>query len=537
MKKQTLSRYLQPAIILLWAMACFCFFQLAYKYHFYYQEQTQLFLNSTDYAASYLSRPAWMACLVGDFLTQFYYFTYAGPLILTLALATLGDLLRRSLERAGLSRWAFVAAIVGMTVVFVFCFNERYRLSSVIALIGGAAGFWLATLLCSGLPQVFRKKSSFSSVFSLLFLLCSPLVVYWCFGSGLWLYALLAVAALVFKREKRPAVGAAVALALVPLCGRVYTMTYADLYNSPMLGSLGKPGIAVDKELAVITEYGLGNHNRAAKLVEQEQTPTPTMKFYYNLVMAERDCLPDSLLKWTNNNLGTFAEISSDTPTLTIYSLNDLYWLLGDMTYTERAAMLANVFSPENRNVKMTKRLAEVNLVTGDRAAACKYLRLLAQTVAYRQWAEPLLRGDDAAALAPYHAKAALTNRLDTLQAGQNMHTVMMQLLDSNPKNTVALDYALCSLLLLKDIDGFKRDYDRYCMATQMPRAKKLYQEALCIWLAGKNATEEEWARYISDATVARRFVAYNQQRGSADFRDTYWYYFDRAPQISANTK
>ena len=30
------------------------------------------------------------------------------------------------------------------------------------------------------------------------------------------------------------------------------------------------------------------------------------------------------------------------------------------------------------------------------------------------------------------------------------------------------------------------------------------------------------------------RFVQYNQQRGSAAFRDTYWYYFDKvkAPKI-----
>ena len=47
---------------------------------------------------------------------------------------------------------------------------------------------------------------------------------------------------------------------------------------------------------------------------------------------------------------------------------------------------------------------------------------------------------------------------------------VMMEVLDSNPDNTVALDYILCSTLLLKDMDNFKRDYDRYCIATGKPR-------------------------------------------------------------------
>jgi hypothetical protein len=103
----------------------------------------------------------------------------------------------------------------------------------------------------------------------------------------------------------------------------------------------------------------------------------------------------------------------------------------------------------------------------------------------------------------------------------------MVQLLDSNPDNEVALDYILCSTLLLKDITNFKRDYDRYCSAR--PRLKKLYQEALCIWLAGTKASEEEWLRYIRQNDVLQRFAQYNQQRGSAAFRDTYWYYFDTA--------
>ena len=47
--------------------------------------------------------------------------------------------------------------------------------------------------------------------------------------------------------------------------------------------------------------------------------------------------------------------------------------------------------------------------------------------------------------------------------------------------NIVALDYILCSDLLLKDISNFKRDYDRYCIDTGSPRLKTLYQQALCM--------------------------------------------------------
>ncbi len=41
------------------------------------QEQNQLFLFSWDYITTYLDKPGWLACLAGDFLTQFYYYRYA----------------------------------------------------------------------------------------------------------------------------------------------------------------------------------------------------------------------------------------------------------------------------------------------------------------------------------------------------------------------------------------------------------------------------------------------------------------------------
>jgi len=70
-------KHLLPYLcVFLWALVCYVFFQTTYAYHFFYQEQNQLFLLSWTYCADYLRRPAWLASLVGDFLTQFYYYRY-----------------------------------------------------------------------------------------------------------------------------------------------------------------------------------------------------------------------------------------------------------------------------------------------------------------------------------------------------------------------------------------------------------------------------------------------------------------------------
>ena len=458
MQKSRKKRLFPWLVLALWAIACWVFFQQCYSYHFFYKEQNQLFLLSADYISTY-EGAGWLARLVGDWLTQYYYYRYAGAAILSLVLLATGLMLYAGLTRLRLNFWlSLCLALVVMSIEAVFQWNYDFPLSGAVSLMGWA------------------------------------------------LFLLLAI-------RKRKAVTAIVSIVLIPLG--------IWFFGVPRTGKIGAPEWQIEKLLAVDNEYRFGNYDKVIRLVEQEEQPATEMKFFYNLVMAQRGQLPDQLLRFNPNELGTLHRIGPETPLYTIKNMNELYWVLGDMTFTERAAMMANVFSSTNRNVRMVKRLAECNIVSGDTLAARKYLRLLEQTVAYRDWARTAMQ-------APiYRQKALLRNQQDTLAVTDNAHFIMMQLLDSNPDNTVALDYMLCTELLLKDIVNFKRDYDRYC--TIRPRIKKLYQEALCIWLAGTEAPQEEWQRLITMPDILQRFLQYNQQRGNAAFKDTYWYYFDKA--------
>ena len=466
--KQFLSRYYHLAIILLWALACWCFFQFWYPYHFFFQEQNQLFLWSWDYISTYFFHGG-LSLLAGDFLTQFYYYLYIGAIILTLCLLIIGTLLYASLRNFKVTRFvALTLAVVVMTFVAVCHFSTSYHLSSTIAIMGWTLMLWLVSLM-----RDWKKR---------LMLL---------------------------------------ALALLP--------TYL-LFGLPEVKKLQAPDLILEKDFAADCEYYFGNYNKVIQMVEGEDRWTDQMLFFYNLSQAQRGELPDHLLKFTSNYLGSFEKIGPDTPMLTIRNMNELYWALGDMTFTERAAMMTNVFSPNNRNVRMMRRLAECNIVSGDSLAAEKYLRILDKTLVYSKWAKNIRKNGQQI----YREKMQLVNRHDTITITDNAHFLMMQLLDANSGNTIALDYILCSDLLLKDITNFKRDYDRYCIETGKPRLKPLYQEALCIWLAGTNAPQEEWEKYIQSTDVFERFKQYNQQRGSTQFKGSYWYYFDKgkAPEL-----
>ena len=103
-------------VMALWAIAFFVFFQFWYPYHFFFQEQNQLFLWSWDYISTY-NHNGGLALLLGDFLTQFYYYLYVGAIILTICLLLVGTLLYKALRNFKVGKMiALILALVVMTL-------------------------------------------------------------------------------------------------------------------------------------------------------------------------------------------------------------------------------------------------------------------------------------------------------------------------------------------------------------------------------------------------------------------------------------
>ncbi len=87
----------------------------------------------------------------------------------------------------------------------------------------------------------------------------------------------------------------------------------------------------------------------------------------------------------------------------------------------------------------------------------------------------------DKALLQQYIDKRPYLNTRDTLRLNDNCHTIMSELMESNPNNNIAINYMLCPDLLLKDMETFKHDYDAYYLKQQNVAYETLYQEALAI--------------------------------------------------------
>ena len=467
MTKTRFRHYGCYLLIALWGAVCWAFFQFCYPYHFFYQEQNQLFVLTRDEWYRYVSEGSgWLARWVGDFLTQFYYYLYVGAILLTICLLALGDVVRRALQGLGMRRgWAMALGIGVMTAEAWRHLWYAYPLSSTMTLLGYALAVWFASLLPT------RRR---------------------------WVRGVVLLIVLAFA-----------------YC----------LFGLPEKGKFRMPEMEMERYLAIDNEYYFGHDERVVELAKKDGGKLNISSFYYNLSNARLGRLPDGLLALQPVELGTLWQIGPETPVSIIRVMNELYYELGDMTYAERAAMMGNVFTRHNRNVRMVKRLAECNLVSGDSAAAEKYLRLLDHTLTYSQWAK-LARKNPV-----YARKSAYVNRADTLRLGDDARTILTELLDSNPNNDIALDYLLCHELVQRNVAMFKMYYDKYCMARQKPRIRPLYQQALLAWLASNHATEEEMLRYIQDESQLRNFNAYNAVRGTAaaaKWRETYWYYFDK---------
>ena len=361
---------------------------------------------SWDHVTTYLDKPGWLACLAGDFLTQFYYFRYAGPIILTLCILLTGYNIRCAVGMADIKgRWvAHSVAFIVMILLICFSFHYDYRLSSILAVAGGASVFRVSTSLLIS-TRMFIKKierrneqglflngSKIANWVSVISIFVSVFVCHWFFGYGVWVYGALTFASCIANIMMAGTYYRLAALIipffLLMLTKRLYYCDFQTIYTYPGIGKLAKPQLDQERTLAVDCKYYFGNYNQVINMVEKDKNPNQYMKFYHDLIMAQFRSQPASLKKYPNKDIGTFETLEANPSLLTIHALNELYWALDDMTFCERAAMLGNIYSPNCRNIRMVKRLAEINLVRGNYAATRKYLRILQKTFVWKRWAD-----------------------------------------------------------------------------------------------------------------------------------------------------
>lgn len=478
------KRY-QSLILLVGAVACFLIFYLKFRYHFFFVERSRLFLMSPDFLAEYFAKPAWLACMAGDFFQQLYHYNVLGPATLALAILALGLASLRAFSTLFpgakgkfLRHWVpVVLALAVMAVEARLYVYENARLASLMALLGGFL-MWNLYHPISAAVRTRTGKWSHLANFPLIALL--TIGCWWLFGYGFVVLLILDfICALSDRRFS------AESLAALALCNclvfAVATEARLDRKEAVLYPGVGS-WVDVQKEqgvellLAYDTEYNRGNFLDVIKMFEKAKyQKVQEMGFFYAMSASQYGILPDKLRNIKDPMIGPFVHVGEKSSLFLIEMMSEFYYLIGDMTYAERICMHANSFSPSKLSPRMLQSLVRINLVTGDDEAALKYVRILEKSPVYHRWAKDHTPGALSTEVAQeVEAKRPFINNHDVIHVGDNCHTILTGLLDSNKDNVIALDYMLCSDFMAGEKEMFKSDYNKYG-----PRDKELYNRLL----------------------------------------------------------
>ncbi|MBN1363046.1 MAG: hypothetical protein JW993_20775 [Sedimentisphaerales bacterium] len=216
----------------------------------------------------------------------------------------------------------------------------------------------------------------------------------------------------------------------------------------------------------------------------------------------------------------------------------DLYLDLGHVNHAECA--LVEALESVGERPLILQRLALVNMAQGDLATARVYLGALSRTLFEGGWArryleqlaaDPNLSGDE-----EVQRLRALTPTKDTAGIHFSFPATLASLLEHNPANRMAFEYAMAVDLLLKR-PGFVVENIGRLRDLDYPRIPPLYEQAILTYMLAERKDADLHGyrftkvsvdqanrfvttinRYAPDMELARRELA-------GDYGDTYLYY------------
>lgn len=549
-------------------LLCWAYFNFAVPYQIGFKEQTAAFIMEPGLIASYFAKPAALARLAGDFLTQFFYIKALGPVISVLSLLLLWFSLRVAMNLCRPGRDNAFAALMPVALELGFLVKLNYPLSATI-------GMALAAFAFAAVASVSCKKLR-----TVLFFAVSP-VVFALAGGHVITYSILCVWYMVREKQLLPAVALfAFAMTAMLLMGRWYNLSVQDTFIYPSVSGYVTPdkhalllspillilGLASERRgqliFALVTlipsaffsydrnmEFNTELVTRAYK-EEWNEIKQRTVEldgvnamsiFYRNLCSAREGRLAEDLLLHAQMPQGGLAfNVMPGVSYLSVFADIDMFIEVGDISQATDCALLCQTIMPSNNSARTLRSLSEISMITGDYAVAVKYLDMLSSTLMHRDWANDMkecIRTDSMPEnILIYRARTAL---LDAFYAQNDNEGSLESLLRGNPLNKNASDYLLCSYLLAKKVGSFEGAYRELWLGSldHIYEVPELYQEALLVNVESQQDYIDAVAEYGISEKVQQRYFDFMSLTNNTDskqyvpktpieeLKKTYWSY------------
>jgi len=566
--------------------ALFAFLQMCFEYHFYYIEQSQLFLFSEAYIRNKLLLPGGFSMLVAEFLVQFFIRPYVGALVTAVLLTGVGVCTAGIGKRIAPVSGLFILYVLPMLALLFMHFDFNYRVQGTVcylmmmALLCGymrirndlfrlVAGcvlvpvlFWLAgsiTVLFAGMVCLFeglRKtpKWYISLIGVAEVLLLGVGTVYfslmgeyrWVFGPDLYYHYTLHPKEIIYY-----------SWICLPL---VFLVAFFIRNKNSLSGKKWRAGISCIAQLAMIAAvlwWGMPKYSDAKTLklkkldyfarTEQwdktiEECKGKLTNFLYmchlNMALANKGELSDKMFNFDQRGPQGLLVQWNKSENISCM-LSDIYFTMGATASSQEMAFEGYVSAMEDGNPRMLKRLVQTNLIYGTYPVAEKYISILEKTYAYRDWAQSqrkYLYNDEVVESDPILGtrRRMLPDR-NSLAMIKGLAGDLALFLEKGPANSAALQYLGAMYLLAKDLEGFKALVEKYYGTEFLPVLPVHFQEAVIVM---SEKEPDYWKRFNVSETIVARFTDYKKQvlanrNNSAiagllnrSYGNTYWFYF-----------
>jgi len=130
-----LIQFTEYLITVIFFIGIYFFFAFFYNSHLHFEEQLRLFLFTKDFFLSKLVIPGGLAEYLGGFLTQFYFLSFVGPLIITLILLAIQQVLRQIFNKVNPNDALFPLSIFPAVYAAMILCDEFYPLSGIVGVL------------------------------------------------------------------------------------------------------------------------------------------------------------------------------------------------------------------------------------------------------------------------------------------------------------------------------------------------------------------------------------------------------------------
>ena len=573
------------AFFLIWI-----FLQKNQEFLFYYREQQQVFLFDVDFLVDRYVTLGGLSLFVTQFLTQFFTVHYLGAAITAALCVLAGWLFWLSLRKLNSSVWLFPLCLIPLIFEIDGLNDYYYSLQSVTSFLFVMLFFRIYTAEVSEMKPVIRVVTG--CTFSLLLFLFA--------GSVALLFSVLMLLFDLFNRSKAwyfqfLSVLTVIACGIIAVHAGVielYRFVFTNDFNyEPIL----KPDVSIGYSwymavacfiLFVITRYvkiqkpviqlvsaivlfllvGYGYHHFASRNPKDNMYDIAVLQHY--VVTEEWDKLLQSGRIRSNNyllmNYATLAlshkgqllnrildyrprdpfvlavggDKSNLVADLTVF-LSDVYYQMGNVASAQNKAFDSSV-GLRYGNPSMLKMLVKTNLIYGQFPIAEKYLRMLSKTWFYKGWAERMrhfLNNDKAIEADPeLGMKRKDLTKKDSFTLLDGPFVDLVNIIEANPHDRAAVEYAIAYLLLARDKDTTNRFVEEFYGTDALKTLPRILQEGMLVF----NENDFEYCRQygVTDETI-KKYVDFKNKFFSAqrarrnpvavlksEYGRTYWFYF-----------